>query len=1044
MKKLLIPLALAVSVYHASASLPFYDPFADATANGGTTYTAGSALAAQQNNATNVWNEVNQSAGGAQPLIVSSNLPYAGLPQSLGNCVSFVPSGATANQGVRLNFWQTNQSGPSYYSFILKITDISQVPSTNANNLFCGFSDGSGAQPGAAVARIGSRILTKATNSGFVLGIGRNNTPSDYVFDTTVHNVGETLFIVASYELVLSNSTVIRTNVNLWINPSTNSFGTTNVPTPTVSAVNTTSTAGDINTNRVAGFCIVCQNSNAPSGLIDQVRISTTWVDATGGDPSILVPPSNATVPPGNTVHFTVTATGTPTLTYQWYQNGNQLSDGGNITGSGSTNLTLTGVVATNDGSYYVVVNNGIGGSAQSISATLIVVTDPIINTPPQDLTTNFGSTATFTVSAGGTSPFTYQWQKNGTNLTDVGNVLGSHSNTLVLSGVAYTDDGSYSVIVTNANHQSVSSTAADLAVNDPYIVTQPVSTNQGAGTTATFTVGAIGTGSNSFVYQWFKGANTFLFNNGNISGADTATLSIANISSTDQTNYFVTVSGAGGTATSSVVTLTVSTPASISIQPNPRTVVPGVNAAFVVSASGSAPLSYQWRLNGSNISGANSSAFVVTNAQPAVAGNYSVVVSNPFGSPQTSSNAALIVSNTLTLSSNNLIVIRVGDGSQTLSLNGNSMFLDQFDTNGNYINTVTIPDNGTNAIIAIGQDNVTGVNSGSTTGSCLSQSLDGRYMVIAGYNTNLGYSTNLASSTAAAIPRAVGMVESQGLYKMPVAATSSNLNGTTSRSAISDGTNNFWGGFDSGGTYYFGLDAASATIQTNMQNMRSMALFNGNIYGASALANQTGVLEVTGMPETFTNGTFLFSGSTGTFDMAVSPNGNLIYVADQRAIGGSGGGVLRYDFDGTNWNLTYTLQIGGQGQGTHGPRYVAADFRGANPVVYVTSNDGTFDNNRIIKVVDTGSGSTGTAVAFAGANQTFRGIRFGPTPDAVARPTLLYSRSGSNLILSWSGAFNLQSATNVTGTYTNIPSASSPYTNNMTTAPRMFFRLAQ
>jgi hypothetical protein len=178
---------------------------------------------------------------------------------------------------------------------------------------------------------------------------------------------------------------------------------------------------------------------------------------------------------------------------------------------------------------------------------------------------------------------------------------------------------------------------------------------------------------------------------------------------------------------------------------------------------------------------------------------------------------------------------------------------------------------------------------------------------------------------------------------------------------------------------------------------------------------------------------------------MAVSPNGNLIYVADQRAIGASGGGVQRYDFDGTNWGLTYTLQIGGQGTGTHGPRYVAADFRGANPVVYVTSNDGTFDNNRIIKVVDTGSGSTGTALAFAGPNQTFRGIRFGPTPDtAIARPTLLFSRSGGNLVLTWSGAFNLQSATNVVGTYTNIPSATSPYTNNMTSAPRMFFRLSQ
>ncbi len=1052
MKKLLIPLALAASVYHASAALPFYDAFADATANGGTSYTVGSLLAAQQNNATNVWNEVNQNAGGAAPMIALGNLSYAGLPQALGNCVSFAPSGATANQGVRLNFFQTNQSGPSYYSFIFKVTDISQVPTTNANNFFCGFSDGNTAQPAAALARIGSRILTKATNGGYVLGIGRNNTPSDYVFDTTVHNVGDTLFIVASYELVLSNTTVIRTNVNLWINPNTNSFGTTNVPSPTVSAVNTTSTAGEINTNRVAGFCIVCQNSNAPSGLIDQVRVSTTWVDATGGDPSIVVPPSSASVPPGNTVHFTVAATGTPTLTYQWYQNGVQLFDNGNISGSTSTNLTLTSVVATNDGTYYVIVQNGNANTAQSSSATLTVITDPIINTQPQNVTTNFGSTATFTVTAGGTSPFTYQWHKiqNSvtTDLTDGGNILGSHSNTLVLSSLAFPDGAQYYVTVTNANHQSVDSQSATLTVNDPYISSQPVSLSQAAGTTAMFTVGAMGTGSNSFTYQWYKGANTFLFNNGNISGADTATLSIANISLADQSNYFATVTGTFGTATSSVVTLTVLTPVTISNQPSPRTVAPGVRTAFVVTAAGSSPISYQWQLNGQSISNATSSAYVVSNAQPAVTGNYTVVVSNPFGSPQTSSIAPLVVSNTISLSSNNLIVIRCGDGTQTLSLDGNSVYLDQYDTNGNYVNTVTVPDNGTNALIAIGQDNVTGVNNGSTTGSCLSQSLDGRYLVIAGYNTNVPYSTNLAGSTAAAVPRAVGMIESQGIYTMPVAATNSALNGTTSRSAISDGTNNFWGGSDTGGTYYFGFNGTAGLIQTNMSNMRSMALFNGNIYGASALANETGILEVGGMPQTFnsTNGVFLFSGSSGTFDMAVSPDGNTIYVADQRAIGGSGGGVLRYDFDGSAWNLTYTLQVGGQGTGTHGPRYVAADFRGSSPVVYVTSNDGTFDNNRIIKVVDTGSGSTGTALAFAGPNQTFRGIRFGPTPDTVvARPTLLYSHSGGNLILSWSGAFHLQSATNVVGTYTNVPSGtSSPFTNSFSGASKMFFRLSQ
>ena len=71
-----------------------------------------------------------------------------------------------------------------------------------------------------------------------------------------------------------------------------------------------------------------------------------------------------------------------------------------------------------------------------------------------------------------------------------------------------------------------------------------------------------------------------------------------------------------------------------------------------------------------------------------------------------------------LTLAETNLIVIRVGDGAQTQTLNGNSMYLDQYDLSGSYVNTVTVPDSGPSALVAIGLDNLTGVNSGSTTGS--------------------------------------------------------------------------------------------------------------------------------------------------------------------------------------------------------------------------------------------------------------------------------------------------------------------------------------
>ncbi|MSU58534.1 MAG: hypothetical protein EXS35_10210 [Pedosphaera sp.] len=84
-------------------------------------------------------------------------------------------------------------------------------------------------------------------------------------------------------------------------------------------------------------------------------------------------------------------------------------------------------------------------------------------------------------------------------------------------------------------------------------------------------------------------------------------------------------------------------TPPSITAQPLNQTVIAGQNAAFSVTATGTAPLAYQWRFNGTNLSGATDSAYTRSNAAPAHAGGYSVVVTNSAGSA-TSSNATLTV----------------------------------------------------------------------------------------------------------------------------------------------------------------------------------------------------------------------------------------------------------------------------------------------------------------------------------------------------------------------------------------------------------------
>src|SRR5207247_7962748 len=125
------------------------------------------------------------------------------------------------------------------------------------------------------------------------------------------------------------------------------------------------------------------------------------------------------------------------------------------------------------------------------------------------------------------------------------------------------------------------------------------------------------------------------------------------------------------------------------------------------------------------------------------------------------------------------------------------------------------------------------------------------------------------------------------------------------------------------------------------------------------------------------------------------------------------------------------------------GARYVTADFSGATPLVYAVTTEA--DNNQIVGISDTGAGATGTVVAWAGANQTFRGLRLGPLATTnTTQPPLSGTRETGAVILNWGGSFFLQSATNVTGVYEDVINGTRPYTNSTGSAGKRFFRLRQ
>ena len=268
----------------------------------------------------------------------------------------------------------------------------------------------------------------------------------------------------------------------------------------------------------------------------------------------------------------------------------------------------------------------------------------PSITTQPANQSVLTGASATFNVVATGTDPLTYQWQKAGAAIAD------ATSASYTTGPASAADDGAmFSVVVSNPAG-NVTSNGAKLTVTStavaPSITAQPANQSVAAGTTATFTVVATGTAPLS--YQWKKGAT-------NIAGATSASYTTGSVSTADDGAMFsVVVSNTVGNITSSSAKLTVTSTAvapSITTQPANQSVASGSTATFSVIATGTAPLTYQWKKGATNIAGATSASYTTpATAQADNGSTFSVVVSNSVGSI-TSAAATLTVTTVATSS---------------------------------------------------------------------------------------------------------------------------------------------------------------------------------------------------------------------------------------------------------------------------------------------------------------------------------------------------------------------------------------------------------
>ncbi len=374
-------------------------------------------------------------------------------------------------------------------------------------------------------------------------------------------------------------------------------------------------------------FSVVVTNS-AGSAISTNAVLT---VNPAGTAPTITAQPANAAVNVGATATFNVTATGTAPLTYQWSKNG------GSISGATSASYTTPATVIDDNGALFsVMVSNSIS-NAVSNAPTLTVNSAPAITTQPAVWSATVGATATFSVAASGTAPLTYQWRKTGTAIG------GATSASYTTPATVIGDNGAtFDVIVTNSlgntgsNGALLTVTAAPTA---PAITTQPTGQTVTVPATATFTVVASGTAPLS--YQWLK-------NGAAISGATSVSYTTpATVIGDNAATFSVVAANSAGSATSTNAVLTVTaapTAPTITTQPVSQTATVGAIATFSVTATGTAPLTYQWSKNGAAISGATSVSYTT----PATvigdnASTFTVVVTNSTGSA-TSNNATLTV----------------------------------------------------------------------------------------------------------------------------------------------------------------------------------------------------------------------------------------------------------------------------------------------------------------------------------------------------------------------------------------------------------------
>ena len=325
--------------------------------------------------------------------------------------------------------------------------------------------------------------------------------------------------------------------------------------------------------------------------------------------PTIVTSPSAKTIGQSARLLLSVSAVG-ESLVYQWYK------DGGTITGAAKSTYSVSAVTSIDSGSYHVIVSN-TAGTVTSTTASVTVVAPPVIQTQPTGGAVLVGGDISLSVEAIGSGIISYQWRQDGVVLD------GQTQTSLDLVGLKFSDEGSYSVAVSN-EAGITNSQAVDVLVLTPLTVTgNPQGQSVVAGTLVVLDVAA--NGSSPVSYQWYQDGIA-------VDGATQSSLQISNISAVNQGAYHVVLSNSVSAVTSDSATVVVNLPPGIATQPVGQTVEKGRSAVFTVEVTGTAPFTYQWQHDGVEINGATDETLTIDSVEAPDDGDYAVIVQSAYG----------------------------------------------------------------------------------------------------------------------------------------------------------------------------------------------------------------------------------------------------------------------------------------------------------------------------------------------------------------------------------------------------------------------------